>query len=486
MAQQLVEPFAGGGRLSVGENVFWGHGQLGKATPANNGPGDSAPCTENAGRPPFPRFMTVPPPPSELARLRAGQLLGATHLDLRGSHLTELPPEVLALADTLEVLDVSNNALSTLPDGLARLTKLHTLFASNNRFSTLPPVLGRLPALDTLGFKANQIAAVPAAALAPTLRWLILTDNRIATLPPTLTECPRLQKLMLAGNRLQRWPRGLARLQRLELLRLSANAFEQIDHALPEELLALPRLAWLAHAGNPFSTAQEAQALTAAQARTIPWTELQLQGPHGLLGEGASGHIHAARWQPGHADAPAQAVAVKLFKGAVTSDGLPRSEMAATLAAGRHPHLVGVLGLLAGHPEGRPGLVMPRLAAHWAPLAGPPSMASCSRDVYPPGLALPAAQAHAIGQAASAALEHLHAHGLQHGDLYAHNLLVDGQGHALLSDFGAASLLPSDDPARAQALRALDHRALQILHEELAQHSLAPTTLHAPTPHAPV
>ncbi|URI08041.1 leucine-rich repeat-containing serine/threonine-protein kinase [Aquincola tertiaricarbonis] len=408
----------------------------------------------------------TPNPPDTLARLRAGQLQGATRLDLRGCGLTELPPEVLALADTLEVLDLSNNALTTLPEGLATLTRLHTLFASSNRFERLPPMLGRLPRLDTLGFKANRIAQVPAQALAPTLRWLILTDNQVAELPPTLADCAPMQKLMLAGNQLQRLPEGLGRLQRLELLRLSANRFERVQDALPEELLALPRLAWLAHAGNPFSAAQEQAAPSQAAARPIAWDELRLQA---LLGEGASGHIHAARWQP--ADAPAQDVAVKLFKGAMTSDGLPQCEMAATLVAGRHPALVGLLGVLRGHPQGVQGLVMHRLPLQWAALAGPPSMASCSRDVYAPGLRLPAAHARAIAQAAEAALAHLHACGLSHGDLYAHNLLVDGQGGALLSDFGAASFLPLQDTARTEALKAIDRRALQVLHDELQAHS---------------
>jgi len=400
------------------------------------------------------------PSDSILARLRAGELHGATRLDLRGCALTELPPEVFALAGTLEVLDLTGNDLSSLPPALAQLTKLHTLFASNNRFTVLPPVLGRLPVLDTLGFKANRIAEVPAESLSPSLRWLILTDNRIPAMPTTLTACPRMQKLMLAGNRLARLPEGMGRLQRLELLRLSANRFERVEDALSDELLALPRLAWLAHAGNPFSEAREH---VLAEARSIPWSELHMQD---MLGEGASGHIHAARWLP--AEGPAQDVAVKLFKGSVTSDGLPESEMAATLAAGRHPDLVGALGVLADHPSGTHGLVLPRLASHWKPLAGPPSMASCTRDVYAEGLRLPASHADALARAATAALDHLHARGLTHGDLYAHNLLVDGHGRGFVSDFGAASFLPGEDPERAEVLKQVDRRALQVLLDELS------------------
>jgi len=409
-----------------------------------------------------------------LARLRAGELQGCTYLDLRHCALETLPPEVMSLAETLEVLDLSGNALSALPESLSRLTKLHTLFASSNRLTTLPAALGQLPQLDTLGLKANQIVDVPASALAPTLRWLILTDNRIATLPTTLTHCTRLQKLMLAGNRLAQWPRGMEHLQRLELLRLSANCFAQAEDALPEELLAMPQLAWLAYAGNPFGAQREQSALAEAKARPIPWSELQLQEK---MGEGASGHIHAALWCP--ADSPEQEVAVKLFKGTVTSDGLPRSEMTATLLAGKHPHRVGVVGVLHGHPQGLEGLVMPRLSAQWAPLAGPPSMASCTRDVYRDDLRLPALKAESISHAVEQALDHLHDHGLMHGDLYAHNLLVDEQWNALLSDFGAASFIPFDDPARRQPLQAIDRRALQILKDELLQQSNASTQ---PTP----
>ncbi len=418
-------------------------------------------------RPPPPPPPTATPPTSSahdtLDRLRAGALTGASRLDLRGCGLTTLPPEVFHLADTLQVLDVSGNALDHLPDSMPGLHRLQVLFASNNPFTTLPAVLGRCTALQLIGFKANHIHTVPAESLPPTLRWLILTDNQIDALPETLGQCIPLQKLMLAGNRLRRLPDALARCHRLELVRLAANQFATAADALPPGLLALPHLAWLAHAGNPFSAGLEQQAEAAATAAPIDWASLQL---HSLLGEGASGVIHAATWQP--ADAPARPVAVKLFKGAITSDGLPASEMAACMAAGAHPHLVGVLGRLAGHPAGTPGLVLQRIPPGHANLAGPPSLASCSRDVYATGLRLGATAAVAIARGMQSALAHLHRQGLAHGDLYAHNILVDGQGQALLGDFGAASFLPVDDPVRRAALERIDRRALAVLQDELA------------------
>lgn len=72
-----------------------------------------------------------------------------------------------------------------------------------------------------IGFRANRIERVPAAALPPLLRWLILTDNRISELPTELGERPLMQKLMLAGNHLQQLPESLVQCHRLELLRIS-------------------------------------------------------------------------------------------------------------------------------------------------------------------------------------------------------------------------------------------------------------------------
>lgn len=101
-----------------------------------------------------------------LSQLRAGELVGVTRLTL-SENLTEFPLEILSLADSLEILDLSNNQLSTLPAEIAHLHKLKIFFASNNRFNTMPEVLGNCPELEMIGFKANQIVHVPENALPP-------------------------------------------------------------------------------------------------------------------------------------------------------------------------------------------------------------------------------------------------------------------------------------------------------------------------------
>ena len=250
---------------------------------------------------------------STLDELRAGRLRGIRELRL-SSGLTNFPEEIFDLADSLEVLDLSGNRLDSLPDALPRLHRLRVLFCSGNPFRVLPEVLGRCPQLEMVGFKSCRIESLPAGALPPRLRWLILTDNRIGQLPASIGRCGRLQKLMLAGNRLETLPAELARCTRLELLRVAANRLVE----LPDWLLKMPRLSWLAFAGNPFCAGLEAARKARIQVPGLSWGELALQQ---VLGEGASGVIHQARWG---ADGAARDVAVKCFKGAVTSDGLPQ------------------------------------------------------------------------------------------------------------------------------------------------------------------
>jgi hypothetical protein len=399
-----------------------------------------------------------------LEQLRTGTLAGSQRLRL-SCGLTTFPPEIFELADTLEILDLSGNALSCLPDELPRLHKLRILFCSDNQFTQLPEVLGQCPQLSMVGFKANQISRVPAAALPPALRWLILTDNRISELPAEIGRCSALQKLMLSGNQLQALPPELANCRQLELLRVAANQLT----VLPDWLLALPRLSWLAYAGNPLCESREAAALAHSPLPGIAWRDLQLQQ---MLGEGASGVIHQATWQREGSVLP---VAVKLFKGAVTSDGLPHSEMAASLSAGAHPQLIAVHGQIAGHPAGAPGLVMALVDPGFRPLAGPPSLASCTRDCYADDtrFTLAAALRMALGMACAA--QHLHAQGIHHGDLYAHNILHTNDGRALLGDFGAASFFAPGDLPLAHALQRLEVRAFACLLEELLERCSAPS-----------
>lgn len=384
-----------------------------------------------------------------LQQLKTGQLMGSKRLSLK-CDLKTFPQEIFDLADTLEILDLSGNQLSTLPDDFARLHKLKIAFFSFNQFREFPNVLADCSELSMIGFKANQIETIAENAFPPTLRWLILTDNRIQALPDSIGECQAMQKLMLAGNQLTSLPDSLQQCQNLELLRLSANELQ----TLPTWLFSMPKLAWLAYAGNAFNRSEITQS---DQLTNIPYQDLAIGD---VLGEGASGVIHQA-----HLQTTDEQVAVKLFKGGVTSDGYPADEMQACIIAGKHENLLTAHGILGQHPHEQQGLILPLLPNDVELLGNPPDFDSCTRDCYPADQQRSLEQIKRIALSMAAAMQHLHSKGIMHGDLYAHNIHIHQDGRALLGDFGAATHYASDDDAASP--ESLDALAFGHLLEDL-------------------
>ncbi len=160
------------------------------------------------------------------------------------------------------------------------------------------------------------------------LRWLILTDDLIDTLPDTLGERLKLQKLALAGNKLTTLPLTMSKLTNLELMRISANKLSKC----PVQLLNLPKLAWFAFSGNPFSQS----IVNIDSVSSLPASSYTLRN---VLRQGASGVISRATWANKQTAFPEE-IAVKVFKGTVTSDGYPEDDLQAYLKAGNHNNLV--------------------------------------------------------------------------------------------------------------------------------------------------
>ena len=151
----------------------------------------------------------------------------------------------------------------------------------------------------------------------------------------------------------------------------------------------------------------------------------------------------------------------------MTSDGLPEHELAACLAAGQHAAMCTPSAVVANHPQGAQAFLLPLIPATYINLAGPPSLESCTRDVYAPDTRFTWDAVLRLAHSIASAAQHLHERGLHHGDLYAHNILCTPDGHALLGDFGAAAFLDLNQHEIAQALQRLEVRAFGCLLEEL-------------------
>ena len=387
-----------------------------------------------------------------LEQLKSGQLNGIKRLQLSDG-LTEFPLEILELADSLEILDLSGNQLSDLPVELSQLTNLRIIFASNNLFTHLPDVLGTLPKLEMVGFKTNQIKTVSEQSLPTQLRWLILTDNEIEALPISLGERPRLQKLALAGNKISVLPDSMENLSNLELVRLSANQLTEF----PEFLIKLPKLAWLAFAGNPFCKHP-------SSLDSVPAVSSQSYSLNQVLGQGASGVISHASWLNSDFDFP-QEVAVKVFKGEVTSDGYPHDELEACLQAGHHNNLVKSIAQV--EEQDYLALVMELIPSSYYNLGLPPTLETCTRDTFPEGFELPLSQIDNIVTQMIDVFNHLHDNKVCHGDLYAHNTLVNEQGQMIFGDFGAATIYGYLNEEQQQGIRHIEARALKYFIDDL-------------------
>lgn len=113
-------------------------------------------------------------------------------LFLNYNRLSSLPSSI-SLFYNLEFLDISNNALTAICEGITRLTKLKTLLAKNNRLdeSSLPKEFGSLQ-LEVLNFSGNRFEEIPLQC----------------------TKLLRLQSLSIGGNRLKNIPAEIEHLTR--------------------------------------------------------------------------------------------------------------------------------------------------------------------------------------------------------------------------------------------------------------------------------
>ena len=384
-----------------------------------------------------------------LKELKTGNLKNSTHIKI-ACGLESFPFELYTLEDSLEVLDLTDNNLSSLPDDFYRFQKLKRLFLSNNQFNHVPKVLAKLPVLSMIGIRNNHIEVFEENSLPLSTRWLILTDNNLESLPNSIGDLALLQKFMISGNQLTSLPDSISKCKKLELLRISANRLS----SFPNILLSLPKLSWLAYSGNPFC---KKHPNSNTKLQIISWNELEIKE---LLGQGASGNIYKAIYKN-------KEVAIKVFKGDMTSDGLPQEEMDINISMGVHENLIDVLAQVVNHPQNKDVLMLELIPSSFSNLGLPPSFETCTRDVYEENFKLSLQSCLKILKGMANAAVHMHERNIMHGDFYAHNIMIDKNDNSILGDFGGASYYESEDLQMHNALEHLEVRAFGCLIEEL-------------------
>ena len=89
------------------------------------------------------------------------------------------------------------------------------------------------------------------------------------------------------------------------------------------------------------------------------------------------------------------------------------------------------LGFVRASPDDT-DRALPRLVSLYIPdiyerLASPPSLESCTRDIFPSGKTFTIDYIVQVLSGVLSACAYIHTRGISHGDLYAHNILVDAR-----------------------------------------------------------
>ena len=164
---------------------------------------------------------------------------GRKELSLKGRKLSQIPDALIKLTD-LEVLDLSDNELTELPEGAKNLNQLTTLVLSGNKLEKLPSNVCLLKTLTTLDVAYNMIKTVPEAITnLNQLTKLNLSFNEIEVLPKAVCQLKKLTSLDVNSNPIKIIPKEITNLHQLSTLRVANTMIT----ALPSFLCQLKRLA---------------------------------------------------------------------------------------------------------------------------------------------------------------------------------------------------------------------------------------------------
>jgi Leucine-rich repeat (LRR) protein len=172
-----------------------------------------------------------------------------TALALTNHEMKQLPPCIGKL-EGVEILDLSENILTGLPEELQNLSNLKELILDANRISKIPDY----PSLERLYWGMNQVDTIPDSIWnMKALKYLDLSENRIELIPEQIGVLANLIELNLAGNKLKILPASIGSLSHLKRLLIDTNNLISV----PATLGQLKELAFLLLEGNPLNKMAE-------------------------------------------------------------------------------------------------------------------------------------------------------------------------------------------------------------------------------------
>ena len=127
----------------------------------------------------------------------------------------------------LQILNLYNNQLTTIPISNLNLPNLQQLSFTDNQLTSIPNL--NLPNLEILHLSFNKLTSIPNLNL-PNLQRLYLYNNQLTSIPNL--NLPDLQRFYLNNNQLTSIPTlSLSNLPDLQDLELSNNPLSETEKA---------------------------------------------------------------------------------------------------------------------------------------------------------------------------------------------------------------------------------------------------------------
>lgn len=168
-------------------------------------------------------------------------------IKLSGAEISEritangLDSSIFAL-ESLNLLNISETALTTIPDDLAKLCNLQTLLLYDNQITAVPAAIGQLDKLKVLDLSRNRIAELPESITQLVNLNTINVSHNVLKSIPALRGAAKLTVLNASHNQLTQFPDICVEENRnLAEILLMDNGIGAIPHAI-EQLAALKQL----------------------------------------------------------------------------------------------------------------------------------------------------------------------------------------------------------------------------------------------------
>jgi hypothetical protein len=100
----------------------------------------------------------------------------------------------------LDMLDLGENKLTSLPDWIGNLKNLRYLYLDNNNLTSLPDWIGNLKNLVKLYLDNNELTSLEGIENLTNLKMLNLNNNQLTSLPKSVGNLTNLKILDLGKN----------------------------------------------------------------------------------------------------------------------------------------------------------------------------------------------------------------------------------------------------------------------------------------------